>query len=328
MRAVLIGAVESSRVALERIAAARGWGCALVVTLPSEKSARHSDYVDLAPIAAAAGAELLHVRNINDEDARAAIVSVEADAVFVVGWSQICGKAFREAAGDRVIGYHPAPLPRLRGRGALPWTILNQEPISGGTLFWIDEGVDSGPILTQRFFHVAPDETAESLYGKHMDALALMMDKALAAIAAGNPPRMVQDERYATWAARRTPADGLIDWGQPAEEIARLVRAVGRPYPGAQTFDGPHRLVLWAAEERLGGARHWAAAGQVVDRSDRSFTVMCGGRTLLQVTQWDHPEQRAPGNHVRLTATPALTPSAPRAADERSAPAATEARRA
>lgn len=303
MRAVLIGAVESSRVALERIAAADGWTCSLVVTLPPEKSARHSDFVDLAPGAAEAGAELLHVRNINDADARAAIAKVDADAVFVVGWSQICGPEFRQAAGERVVGYHPAPLPRLRGRGVIPWTILNREPISGGTLFWIDEGVDSGPILAQRFFHLAPDETASSLYAKHMDALAAMMDEALAEIASGQPARIVQDERYATWAARRTPTDGLIDWTRPAEEIALLVRAVGRPYPGAQTFDGPHRLTLWTAEPVPGGARHSAAAGQLVWRSEKAFAVMCGDGVLLQVTEWDHPEGRAPGNHQRLTST-------------------------
>ncbi len=327
MRAILIGAVESSRVALERIAAASDWDCSLVVTLPPEKSSRHSDFVDLGQPAAAAEAELLHVRNINDPDAIQAIGRAGADAVFVVGWSQICGEGFREAAGGRVVGYHPAPLPRLRGRGVIPWTILNQEAISGGTLFWIDEGVDSGPILAQRFFHVAADETAASLYAKHMDALASMMDDALAAIASGNPPRNVQDERYATWAARRTPADGLIDWARPASEIERLVRAVGRPYPGAQTFEGPHRLIVWSAE--IGsGTQHLAAPGQVVWRTDHAFAVMCGDGALLEVREWEHAGERAPANHVRLTSTPALTPGASRLADSHTSSGPAEARRA
>src|SRR3546814_4028654 len=98
----------------------------------------------------------------------------------------------------------PAPLPRLRGRGVIPWTILADEPITAGTLFWIDDGVDSGPILEQAFFHVAPDETAASLYARHMRALGEMMTRALAALATGSPPRLEQDERYASWAAKRT----------------------------------------------------------------------------------------------------------------------------
>ena len=306
MRAILIGAVESSRIALERIAAADGWTCPLVLTLPLDKSGRHSDFVDLAPTARAGCAEVLRVHNVNDAEALEAIGNANADAVFVVGWSQICGAEFRKASGDRVIGYHPAPLPRLRGRGVIPWTILNREPISGGTLFWIDEGVDSGPIIAQRFFHVAPDETAASLYAKHMVALAELMDEALDALASGPAPRRAQDERYATWAAKRTPADGLIDWNCSAEDIALLVRAVGRPYPGAQTFDGPHPLVLWTAEPVVGGERHLAAAGQVVWRTDQSFAVMCGDGSLLQVSEWAHPQRRAPATHVRLTTTPAV----------------------
>src|SRR3546814_7841722 len=93
--------------------------------------------------------------------------------------------------------------------------------------------VDSGPILEQAFFHVAPDETAASLYARHMRALGEMMPRALAALATGSPPRLEQDERYASWAAKRTPEDGRIDWRQNAIDIDRLIRAAGRPYPGA-----------------------------------------------------------------------------------------------
>src|SRR3546814_18147932 len=81
-----------------------------------------------------------------------------------MGGSQICKPAFRQAAGGQGIGYHPAPLPRLRGRAVIPWTILLDEKITASTLFWIDDGVDSGPILAQRSFHIAPDEKAAILY--------------------------------------------------------------------------------------------------------------------------------------------------------------------
>ena len=74
-----------------------------------------------------------------------------------------------------MVGYHPAPLPRLRGRAVIPWTILLDEKITASSLFWIDEGVDSGPLLAQRFFHIAPDETAATLYARHMTALDAML---------------------------------------------------------------------------------------------------------------------------------------------------------
>src|SRR5262249_4096319 len=146
--------------------------------------------------------------------------------VFVIGWSQICKPAFLEAAGGQVVGYHPAPLPQMRGRAALPWTILLGQRITASTLFWLDEGVDSGPILAQKFLHVAPDETATTLYARHLEAIEQIVREALPAIAGGAPPRLVQDERFASWTTKRTPEDGRIDWQLPAADVWRLIRAV------------------------------------------------------------------------------------------------------
>ena len=301
MRAVLVGAVESSRVALNRIARASDCTLALVVTLPPEKAGRHSDFVDLGPAAREAKCAILHVENINNPDAVSAIAEAAPDFVFVIGWSQICGPEFCATASGKVIGYHPAPLPRLRGRAPIPWTILTREPISAGTLFWIDEGVDSGPILAQSFFHVAEDETAGTLYEKHMDALASILDEAIEKLRSPRPPKIVQDERYATWGARRRPADGLIDWSGRADEVECLIRAVTRPYPGAFTFEGPHSLRIWAAQAQRGAMRHSASAGQIVELTENSFSVACGDGRLVRVTDWSHASGGTPKLHSQLT---------------------------
>ncbi|KXU32795.1 MULTISPECIES: formyltransferase family protein [unclassified Sphingobium] len=290
-RALLIGAVETTRIAFEAIARHPAWDMAAIVTLDPALAGRHSDHVDLRPAARERGCPVIHVDNINREESLSAIRDAGADIAFVMGWSQICGTAFRALFRDRVIGYHPAALPRLRGRAAIPWTILQQEPITAGTLFWIDAGTDTGDIVDQQYFHVAPDETAATLYAKHMRALAVMLDRALERIAAGEMPRMVQDESCATWAARRTPADGLIDWRRPAGDILRLIRATGRPYPGAFTRLGGADLRIWAAAPSDMGGRHAALPGQVVARTADGFTVLCGQATALIVTQWSGPDK-------------------------------------
>jgi methionyl-tRNA formyltransferase len=300
--AVVVGAVDSTRVALEALGAAAGWRVAGLVTLEPELAARHSDFVDLAPLAAGLGAPVLAVDRVNAADAIARIAALEADYLFVIGWSQLCGPELMALAPGRVIGYHPAPLPRMRGRAAIPWTILAAEPITASTLFWIDEGMDSGPILDQQFLHVAPDETAGSLYRRHIAALAAMLKRTLPRIAAGEPPREAQDERYATWTARRIPADGRIDWGAPAARIDRLIRAVGRPYPGAFTELGGARLTIWAAAPSPVGARHLALPGQVIARDAGGFTVMCGDGAALEVGEWggEWGGERAPPLHAIL----------------------------
>ncbi|GGE14528.1 methionyl-tRNA formyltransferase [Polymorphobacter glacialis] len=286
MRAIVVGAVESTRVALAALARAPGWQVAAVITLPPELASRHSDFVDLAPTAASAGAELIHAADSNAPGITARVAALAPDLAFVIGWSQICRAEFIAAAGGAIIGYHPAPLPRLRGRAVIPWTILQGEAITAGTLFRVDEGLDSGPIIGQRFFHVASDETATTLYAGHMKALAGLMDDALPGLAAGSLPGTPQDERHATWAARRGPRDGRIDWHQPAAVVDRLVRAVTRPYPGAATATTQGPLTVWTTRYWPDGSRHVAAAGQVIERGDDGFAVMCGDGRALFVSGW------------------------------------------
>lgn len=298
LRGVVVGAVESTRVAIEAFSRS-DWELTLVVTLPHEASGRHSDYVDLAPAASRVGAQLLQTRQINNADTIRAIRAVRPDFIFVIGWSQICGAEFCAIAPGRTIGYHPAAVPRLRGRAVIPWTILLDEKITAGSLFWLDEGVDSGPLLAQHFFHVAPDECASSLYIKHMDVLARMLDEALASIATGSPPRKVQDERCATYSTKRTREDGLIDWRAPAVVIERLVRAVGRPYPGAFAEARDRRITVWRSSLCSRGPAFHALPGQIVDIEGRSIVIQTGDG-LLRLEDWEADGNYTPILHETL----------------------------
>ncbi len=276
MKAIVVGAVESTRIALRAINAAPGWTLSAIITLPRSHAGRHSDFVDLREEAAACNAALIDAPDSNAPEIVEKAKALKPDIAFVIGWSQICKPEFRNAAGGKVIGYHPAPLPRLRGRAVIPWTILLDEKITASTLFWIDDGVDTGPILAQKFLHVAPDETATTLYARHMEALDEILRSSLGALKNGDAPRLSQDERYATYAARRTPKDGAIDWRKSAAEISRLIRATTRPYPGAFTTWKGRKLVIWSAHLWAEGAARAATPGQIVKIEDGLLSIACG----------------------------------------------------
>ncbi len=285
MKAIVVGAVESTRIALRAIAEAPGWMVSAVVTLPLSLAGRHSDFVDLRPEATACGAELIEAANSNAPEIVESVRSLGPDMMFVIGWSQICKREFRDAANGNVVGYHPAPLPRLRGRAVIPWTILLDEKITASSLFWIDDGVDSGPLLGQQFFHVAEDETATTLYARHMKALDGLLRQNLNGLRDRIAKRQPQDERHATYAARRTPKDGEIDWRRPANEIARLIRATTRPYPGAFTSWKGGKLVIWGASVWADAGRHAAVPGQII-RMDQRRLAICCGEGAIETADW------------------------------------------
>lgn len=299
MKFVFVGAVEGSKVALESLIRA-GFFPSLVVTLPVEAAHRHSDFANLAPLAQTVRSTVHYTTNINAPETLEAIREANPDLCLVIGWSQICRQPFRSIPRIGNIGFHPALLPRLRGRAVIPWTILTDQTTTGSTLFWLDEGVDSGPILLQETFDVDRMETARSLYLKHLDALQGMLPEAMRLIQAGSAPRLEQDHSQATYCAKRTAEDGLIDWREPAKNVLRLIRAVGDPYPGAFTYYRGERLIIDSATLFPRSDRYIGLTGQVQCRTENGFAVRCGDGICIEVRDWRCPLDGQPAIHARF----------------------------
>ncbi|MBB4186330.1 methionyl-tRNA formyltransferase [Sinorhizobium terangae] len=299
MRIVFVGSVESSKIALEALIQA-GRVPVLVITLPPEAAGRHSDFADIGNLARAAGSAVCCTTDINSPAVLETMASVEPDLTLVIGWSQVCRQPFRDIAREGTIGFHPAALPRLRGRAVIPWTIIRDEDVTGSTLFWLDEGVDSGPILLQRLFAVAADETARSLYARHTANLAEMVVEAVALVETGNAPHTKQDHEKASYCAKRTAEDGLIDWNASAASVLRLIRAVGAPYPGAFCVYNGERIRIDAAVKIENAGRFIGLAGQVQCHSERGFVVLCGDGECIDVLAWASATGKRPPVHSKL----------------------------
>ncbi|NVK12651.1 MAG: methionyl-tRNA formyltransferase [Rhodobacteraceae bacterium] len=295
MKTVFVGAVEGSARALQAICAA-GHAPALAVTLPPQLAARHSDYADLAPLAARYGVALHHTARSEDPATLAAIRAIAPDLILVIGWSQLCSAAFRALARRGCLGFHPAALPRLRGRGVIPWTILLGCREAGATLFWLGDGTDDGPVAAQARYAIDPDSiTARGLYDQALAALEQMLPPLLERIARGEMPSVPQPAEGASLCARRRPEDGRIDWTRPAAEIHRLIRACGPPYPGAFTEcpDGAP-LVLTGVRHCLRPGYYIGLPGQVQAVEGRAFTVACGDGACLDILEWSGADSPPP----------------------------------
>lgn len=227
-------------------------------TLEDDVAVAKSGRISLDEFSELKSVPLHKLRNINDEDSLAAIRQEGLDWLFIVGWSQIVKPSVLAASRLGCIGMHPTLLPQGRGRAPIPWTILKGLDETGVTMFKLDEGVDSGPILGQVRFPVDADETAATLYEKVESAHRQLVRERLPALMEGRADSWVQDESQATYWPARRPDNGRITADMTVEQIDALVRATTRPYPGAFVEDAEgNQLTVWSGSttplgDRLG----------------------------------------------------------------------------
>jgi methionyl-tRNA formyltransferase len=261
-----------------------------VVTLPGPLDPDRSGQCAFDDVAARLDAALIETRDVNDLDTLNAIRMLEPDLIFVVGWSQLVHDPFVAIAREGVFGMHPTLLPRHRGRAPIPWAILSGLARTGVTLFEIvDATADSGEIVGQAVVDIAPDETATSLFRRLAEAHVALVRELVPQLLAGTAPRIPQDPSRASAWPRRVPADGIIDWETRASYLYDWVRAQTRPYPGAFTFLGDEKVIVWGARPvELAEA---APAGTIVELAPEGPVVACGeGGLVLEEIQTDAPE--------------------------------------
>ena len=177
------------------------------------------------------------------------------------------------------ICFHPSLLPKYRGASAINWALINGETVTGLSLFWVDPGIDTGPVLLQKKVKVEPDDTTGSLYFNKIFPLGIeAIGEAVDLINAGNPPRIVQDESQATYDPPCADEHAKIDWSKPAQEVYNLIRGCD-PQPGAHTnYNGK---IVRIFDCRMGSANNSAAPGQITAIDDNNVHIALNGGTVI-----------------------------------------------
>jgi methionyl-tRNA formyltransferase len=205
-------------------------------------------------------------------------VSLKADLAILAFVSQIIPPPVFNAPQFGSICYHPSLLPKYRGRTAINWALIRGETVTGLTIFWLDKGIDTGPILLQKEVRVDPNDTTGTLYFNKLFPLGIeAIGEAVDLIKAGNPPRIAQDESKATYDPPCGDEHAKIDWSKPANELYNLIRGCD-PQPGAHTIWQGKRVRVFDARLRPGNVS--AAPGEVVDIGADEIAVALEGGTL------------------------------------------------
>jgi methionyl-tRNA formyltransferase len=176
------------------------------------------------------------------------------------------------------ICFHPSLLPKYRGASAINWALIKGESVTGLSLFWVDPGIDTGPVLLQKELKVGPDDTTGSLYFNKIFPMGIeAIGEAVDLINKGNPPRIVQDESKATYDPPCRDEHAKIDWAKPAQEVYNLIRGCD-PQPGAHTTWQGKMVRIFDA--RLQSGTSSAPAGQVTGIGAEEITIALNDGTL------------------------------------------------
>ena len=168
------------------------------------------------------------------------------------------------------IQYHPSLLPLHRGPSSINWPIIKGSKKTGLSIFWPDNGLDTGPVLLQKEVDIKEDDTLGSLYFNELFPLGVeAMLESVDLVRDGNAPKIVQDESQATYESWCKKEDVEIDWAAATEETYNLIRGAN-PQPGAWTIHEGQTLKIFDCEKTLEVRGH---PGEILSIDDKGIVV-------------------------------------------------------
>lgn len=272
MKVVFIGCVEFSLRALETAIEA---GAEVVGVITRKESAYNSDFADVGAVAEAHGIDCLYTAKVNEPESLAWVRDKAPDVIFCFGWSALIGKELLEMPRLGCVGFHPAKLPANRGRHPLIWALALGLESTGTTFFFMEEGADSGDILSQSDLPIRYEDDAASLYDRMIDVALAQVRDFVPCLADGTYERVPQDHNLANTWRKRGKDDGRIDFRMDSKRVYDHVRALARPYPGAHVETANGDVSVWKVREVAGVPENFEP-GKVIGIAGERIIVKCG----------------------------------------------------
>ena len=218
----------------------------------------------------------------NNAELRTQLESIRPDAIIVVAYGRIIPEWMLHLPRWGNLNLHASLLPKYRGAAPIQWAIANGETVTGSTTMRLEQGLDTGDILLQRPFPVAPDQTAEQLFPLLAASGAGLMIETLEGLGAGSLEPIPQDHAAATLAPILKREDALVDFARSASEIYNRWRGF-QPWPGAYSFFRGKKLSL----QRLVPAEAVSAEGlpgELLVDHDRLYAA-AGSSTWIELQE-------------------------------------------
>ena len=210
---------------------------------------------------------------------------INPDLILCLGWSNLFKRKILKLPRLGVIGYHPADLPKNKGRHPIIWSLALGLKKVASTFFLMNEKADSGKIISKKYLIVKKDTYAAQLYNdlNKIDGLQLISilkkiqkNKKISTIKAIKTDKKIQDNFW----RQRNFEDGTIDWRMSAKNIYNLVRSLSKPYPGAHFFYNKKLIKLLETSIIIYKKKN-IEPGKILGKYKKNPIIKCGDNALM-----------------------------------------------
>ncbi|SMF87936.1 methionyl-tRNA formyltransferase [Paenibacillus uliginis N3/975] len=262
---------------------AEGYNITAVVTQPDRPQGRKK-VLTPTPVKEAAlrhGIPVLQPQRLRSPEAVAELSKYEPDMIVTAAYGQILPKAVLDMPSLGCLNVHGSLLPKYRGGAPIQRCIINGEKVTGITLMYMAEGLDTGDMIARVEVPIQDDDTAGTMFEKLSITGASLLKEQLPSLTGGKVQAVPQNNEEATYAPNLSREDEKIDWTRTSREIYNQIRGLV-PYSGGFTLWNDEVFKVWAAAapENGSAASGQAIPGTVLDLSENGIVVKTGDSSL------------------------------------------------
>ncbi|UVI27835.1 methionyl-tRNA formyltransferase [Paenibacillus spongiae] len=282
MRIVFMGTPEFAVASLQALIGV-GHEILAVVTQPDRPKGRKKTLTPppVKEAAIAHGLTVLQPERLRGSDTVDEIARLQPDLIVTAAYGQILPRAVLDIPPLGCINVHGSLLPRYRGGAPIQRVIMNGENVTGVTIMYMAEGLDTGDMISRVEIPIRDEDTSGTIFAKLGEAGAKLLMETLPSIESGTVQAEKQDEAKATYAPNLSREDERIDWSRSAHALYNQVRGL-LPMAGAFTLLNGETFKVWGCKP-LQSADGYSGqpAGTVLKTSDSGILVQTGDGTLL-----------------------------------------------
>ena len=280
MRILFMGTPEISAICLGRLIE-DGHDVVAVVTREDKPRGRGNVMTPTPTkvLALSCGIPVYEPKTLRDDAFAELLASIAPDIAVVVAYGKILPKNVLEAPKFGCVNLHVSLLPKYRGAAPMQRAIMEGESETGVTVMYMNEGLDTGDIISVERFPIGKEDDFEAIHDRSAEVGGALLSMTLRDIESGAATRTAQDDSQATYAAKIEKSDCKIDFTESASRLDCMIRGV-TPIPGAFAYLNGKMLKIFKATPVDGKGN----AGEVIKTDgvgEGSFTVACGEGALL-----------------------------------------------